>query len=891
MMNQPLHPDSNLLSVQNSGIGQKLENSHVQGGMQTTQGEKNIQVQGEGNVLTFNKTEILQISVETITNRELIKTSPYKGLKRFNFKDRDHFFGRDRLIARLLEAVNQKSLSLVLGASGSGKSSLVRAGLIPEFKKSLTSQTFYNFIFTPNQDPFDSLYRCLLNEEKDYSFSKTEAEIALKAKTDTLTELISTLRKDGEQWLIFVDQFEELFTICDHPDKRKNFIEGLVQVANSKDTSVRIVLAMRADFLEQLSSYPDLGIIANQNNIHLVTDMHPDELRQAIEQPAARHGVVFEEGLVEQIIKEVEGQKGYLPLLQYTLDLLWQTECKTLDANGSPHIEDRTLNKTNYAALEGVRGALQKRVNEIYSNLNQDEQSVTKQIFVRLVNIVDTDSGSKTVSRRANRSEFVGELVNNTLQTFIDENLLVSSAEDLSAAKLQISDSKSSKQSATLEIAHEILLSSWDKLKNWIEEEKEAIILKNWLAGETKRWQKIRLEDESKVREELLKGSRLEQIVEFRKKDTFKNVGGLRAEENQFIDASIKWQQQQEQQKKNRRRNTVVSLAIFSVISLGLASFAAIQLLKVKEAELEANRAKSAALQDKKRAEDALNEAKEAEQLRQEELVRSTWVSLKTLEINYEECGTWLKFGLRDLYCRIKPFADYRKLIAISGLAIFRSGPHSDSELNFDGGYKFGYYNPEFLKWIQENVIIDSDDNLFKQSIQSAYNDKIRVVARAFYQSHKILFATPEEFEAFKKEYEVVQKKYRELLRTRKTNVERFSGDPLEFEVIKRGYQDKIDNKTLPGCYFGGNLPPEKCAGIYIQKKFRWLADYLATENERIDEQRNYWYLANVSGGFWVRRSIDGTEEQFFDILTKLLETYDSDWLRPQESLEVKPSR
>ena len=146
-MNQPLQPDSNSLSLQNSGIGQKLENSHVQGGMQTTQGEKNIQVQGEGNVLTFNKTEILQISVETITNRELIKTSPYKGLKRFNFKDRDHFFGRDRLIARLLEAVNQKSLSLVLGASGSGKSSLVRAGLIPEFKKSLKSQTFYDFIF------------------------------------------------------------------------------------------------------------------------------------------------------------------------------------------------------------------------------------------------------------------------------------------------------------------------------------------------------------------------------------------------------------------------------------------------------------------------------------------------------------------------------------------------------------------------------------------------------------------------------------------------------------------------------------------------------------------------------------------------------------------------
>ncbi len=174
-----------------------------------------------------------------------------------------------------------------------------------------------------------------------------------------------------------------------------------------------------------------------------------------------------------------------------------------------------------------------------------------------MVNIVDTDSGSKTVSRRANRSEFVGESVTNTLRAFIDENLLVSSSEDLSLDKLQVSDSKSSKQSATVEIAHEILLASWDRLKSWIEEEKEAIILKNWLAGETKRWQKIRSWDQSKAREELLKGSRLEQVVEFRNKDAFKNVGGLRAEENEFIDASVAETERQEKEKEARRRRDI----------------------------------------------------------------------------------------------------------------------------------------------------------------------------------------------------------------------------------------------------------------------------------------------------------------------------------------------
>ena len=566
------------------------------------------------------ETQIIQTSATEVTQQPLIKTSPYQGLKRFNLKDRDRFFGRDKLIARLFEAVNRSNLSLVLGASGSGKSSVVRAGLIPELKKSLELSKFYDFIFTPNQDPFESLYRCLLSEEKDYSFRESEAKIALKAEANTLPEAINKLKKEDERWLIFVDQFEELFTSCHDLDRRNNFIASLVRVANSGDNSVKIVLAMRADFLEQLSSYPDLGKIVNENNLHLVTDMHPDELTQAIEQPAAKHGVVFEEGLVEQIIKEVEGQKGYLPLLQYTLNLLWESECKTLGADGRPEIEDRTLNKTSYAALEGVRGALQKQVNEIYQNLNQEEQSATKQIFVKLVNIVDSDSGSKTVSRRANRSEFVSESVNNTLRAFIDENLLVSSSEDLSLDKLQVSDSQSSKQSATVEIAHEILLASWDKLQGWIEEEKEAIILKNWLAGETKRWQKICSEDESKGREELLKGSRLEQVVEFRQKDAFKNVGGLRAEENEFIDASVaeterlkrekeeRRQRELEQERKARKaaQRTTVGAVIAGVMLAGLGIFAVIKGREAKIGQIRASRIASEALLSSGQGLDAL---------------------------------------------------------------------------------------------------------------------------------------------------------------------------------------------------------------------------------------------------------------------------------------------
>lgn len=510
---------------------------------------KDIHFASDNTVFTFApvqigtkiETQIVQISVDVITQKPLVKTSPYKGLKRFNFGDRDRFFGRDHLIAQLLQAVNQSSFSLVLGASGSGKSSVVRAGVIPELKKSLESVTqFYDFVLTPNNDPFDSLYRCLLSEEKDYSFRQADVEIAKKVGADTLSRVISELKRDNERWLIFIDQFEELFTLCQDVETRKSFIEGIVQVANSGDSSIRLVLAMRADFLEQFSFYPTLGALANQSNIHLVTEMHPDELCQAIEQPAALNGVVFEEGLVKQIIRDVEGQSGYLPLLQYTLNLLWETECRTFGADSRLNIEDQVLNRSSYAELEGVRGALQKRVNEIYKNLSQEQQTATKQIFVRLVNIVETDAGNKTVSRRAYRDEFSGSSVENTLNQFVDDNLLVSNYEYSTEQPFSSQGSKV-RQRATVEIAHEILLSSWDTLKRWLEEEKEAIILKNWLANETNQWFKSSLKNDSRANDDLLKGSRLEQILDFRDKGAFEKLGGLSPKEVEFVAASVEW--------------------------------------------------------------------------------------------------------------------------------------------------------------------------------------------------------------------------------------------------------------------------------------------------------------------------------------------------------------
>lgn len=526
---------------------------------------RDANLQGEGSSLTIaphigpkieveNQYQI--ISAEQILNEKFIIKSPYKGLNRFNISDQNYFFGRNKLVRELYSLVLESEFMLVLGASGSGKSSVVRAGLIPKLKEDLISQlniseginTTIDFVFTPGTDPFDSLYNCLKAEEKDYNFSEDEVSKAKKKGKTTLSDVVNDLRKDDEFWLIFIDQFEELFSHCSNIDTRENFIDSLENLLQCPKKYFRVIVAMRADFLNNFSAYHQLGNIFNSKNTkntHFVTNMHQDELRLAIEQPAAKHGVVFEQGLVEQIIKEVQGQSGYLPLLQYTLDLLWKTECKLVGKDGKPHIQDRHLNRSIYDEIEGVRGALQKRINDIYNNFNQDQQAATKQIFSKLVHIVKDENGSRVTSRKADSQEFVGPKIEGTLQKFVDENIIVSSVEVLSQEHF-LGESIYQDQNNTLqannfvEVAHEIIINSWSLLRQWLDDKKDSIKLRNSLADDIKRWK-----SNEKSNEELLTGIRLDRSDKLRKENAFTDLGGLSDLENEYIDLSLQWQKKQ----------------------------------------------------------------------------------------------------------------------------------------------------------------------------------------------------------------------------------------------------------------------------------------------------------------------------------------------------------
>ena len=521
----------------------------------------------------------LLITPEAIELNQFQARSPYKALKRFDVDDSEYFFGRYQLIRELQATLKTSNLILLLGASGSGKSSVVRAKLIPEFLSASSHR--HDFVLTPKENPFQSLYESLtgrdkVGPDKNYCFSESQAQFVLadksKGKHNVLGQVVRQLKDKDAEWLIFIDQFEELFTRCTNLEQRKNFIQSIVQIASSGDRFVKIVLAMRADFLGELNPYPQFGKIV-QDQIHLVNQMPEDELELAIKGPAARHGVRFEPGLAKEIISDVHGQAGSLPLMQYTLDRLWDYEVN-LDK-----LEDRTLNTQNYQALGKVRGALEEHVNEIYGELGAVGQQAAKRIFLSLVKVVTIEGADKWVSQSVARSALQGEFIPETINRLINENLLVSSSNKLRQAGLPTQNGKALAQQAMIEISHEILLTSWTKLQDWIQEAQATLLIKSRLVEDLARWH-----EQKQVSQELLKSSVLTKILELKEKHLFELQSiPLSAEEEAYIDASQTFQKQE----LNRARRVAFGASIGALIMSGVAIFAAIQLRKAEVGQIQ----------------------------------------------------------------------------------------------------------------------------------------------------------------------------------------------------------------------------------------------------------------------------------------------------------------
>ncbi|WP_292706540.1 MULTISPECIES: caspase family protein [unclassified Nostoc] len=453
-------------------------------------------------------------------------TCPYKGLSYFDCTEADAnlFYGRTALTDELLEKVRSGNFLAVLGASGSGKSSVVRAGLLYQLKlgrRLSGSNTWQLKIFRPGINPLQNLALAFLESElsdieRASQLAKAEELIAKGAVG--LGQLITAAQT--QRLVLVVDQFEEAFTQCQDITKRQQFFECVLGALQRDDNKLCLIITMRADFFGKCLEQEYGGLAKKiQENLVTVTPMNQQELETAIIKPAEQVNLAVEPELVSQMIADVENSPGSLPLLQYTLTKLWQQRT-----------EER-LTLTTYSKLGGVRGTLQTRATEVYESLSLEEQQATKRIFLELTQLGEgtEDTRRQVVQRDLVTSQHPEATINRIIQRLADEKLVVTST--------------LSNQIAVVDVAHEALIRHWLLLRKWIEESRDILRQKRKIEAAAIEWR-----DRQGVKDYLFQGKRLREVEDFQKQQT---------ENLRLSDLAIEFIQASVRQRRNNRFQSI----------------------------------------------------------------------------------------------------------------------------------------------------------------------------------------------------------------------------------------------------------------------------------------------------------------------------------------------
>ncbi|TXR96350.1 hypothetical protein EAO73_33065 [Streptomyces sp. col6] len=364
-------------------------------------------------------------------------SAPYRGLARFETSDSGLFFGRDRVIAPLAALVAEKRFTVLCGPSGSGKSSLLRAGLIPRLRR-------------PGAEPAGrpAVIRVLTPGPRPATAH---------------AEALSTGAAGGPA-LIVVDQFEELFTLCADPAERARFVDGLLDAARSGHGH-RVLIAIRADFYGHLAQDRRLADAAGDGAL-LLGPMNQDELRESITGPAAARGLLVERALTARIIDELGEQPGSLPLMSHALLETWRRR------------HGRTLTEAAYVATGGLAGAIARTAEDCYEGLTPAQRETVHHVLLRLVT---PGLGTQDTRRPVTRAE-LGVPVGEDTEAGGDVAVVL---ERLGRARLVTLGHD------TVDLAHEALLTAWPRLRGWIDEDRERLRLHRRLTEAAAGWQEL----------------------------------------------------------------------------------------------------------------------------------------------------------------------------------------------------------------------------------------------------------------------------------------------------------------------------------------------------------------------------------------------------------------
>ena len=457
---------------------------------------------------------------------------PYRGLQVFNEEDARFYFGREADVLRLLEKLKATRLIGVLGASGSGKSSLARAGLIPALRAgALPGSELWQIVrtFTPGSAPLEALVLSLAKlpggDVTGLHALLHDSERALHAAVRDFLDLPAQRNAGTQRVLLLIDQLEEIFTLSDKETDRSQFLANLLYAGSVPNGGCVIVITLRADFYQKCAVYPEFSAALAAHQL-LVGGMPRDGLLQAIQEPARVVGLEFEPGLVEMIADDVSSQPGTLPLLEHALLELWKRR------------QAGVLSLEAYLDTGRVQGAIAKRADAIYGALNAHEQLTMKRIMLRLT---QPGEGTEDTRRPATLDELITrpedeETVERVVDTLTKPEHRLLAADEKFGAR-------------TIEVSHEALIRGWERLRKWLDEDREGLRLHRRISEAAKEWKEqtlVGISDEGL----LYRGLPLARALEWRKQ----HDADLNELEREFLNESETCKQRVEDEERARQQ-------------------------------------------------------------------------------------------------------------------------------------------------------------------------------------------------------------------------------------------------------------------------------------------------------------------------------------------------
>ena len=374
------------------------------------------------------------------------RVCPWRGLASYDVDDAQWFAGRERLVAELVSRLAGSRLLALVGASGSGKSSALRAGLLAALGTDVLpgSGGWRVVTLRPGPHPMRELARRSLG-------ATGRDEVA-----DLLTHLVTASGEQEGRVVVAVDQFEEVWTVCSDDAERRQFLDTLAELATDPRSSVTVVLAVRADFMGDLADHDALRTLVNDGTV-LVGPMTPAEVRRAVERPAAVSRLVLDDGLADTVVSDAGDEPGLLPLLSTAMAQLWERR------DGS------ALTYAAYVGLGGLSGAIATLAEETFAGLSPSEQDTARLLLLRLTGPGD---GAGVTRRRVPLSE-VESLPHSGIRQVVEE---------LAAARLlTVTDGH-------VEVAHEALFREWPRLRTWLVEDAAGRAVQRRLAVAASEW-------------------------------------------------------------------------------------------------------------------------------------------------------------------------------------------------------------------------------------------------------------------------------------------------------------------------------------------------------------------------------------------------------------------